>query len=176
MSLWGDEKPTKRTLGIRDRQIVWVKANKKCENCGRPLDFHEMQIGHKTAFSKGGSTTMKNSVCLCYACNKLQGTDSWVTFQKKQGKSVEADPVKIRLKKLTITQLKYLAKEKDIKLKGKTEESFFSSSTIPPSKVQYVNALSKKIKEKEIDDILKNKPTTQKRTRKKTKKTGLFTF
>lgn len=119
---------------------------------------------------------MKNSVCLCYACNKLQGTDSWVTFQKKQGKSVEADPVKIRLKKLTITQLKYIAKEKDIKLKGKTEESFFSSSTIPPSKAQYVNALSKKIKEKEIDDILKNKPVTQKRTRKKTKKTSLFTF
>jgi hypothetical protein len=176
MSLWGNEKATKRTLGIRDRQIVWVKANKKCENCGKALDFHEMQIGHKTAFSKGGSTTIKNSVCLCYACNKLQGTDTWTTFQKKQGKTIEVDPVKTRLKKLTITQIKYLAKEKDIKLKGKTEESLFSSAKIPPTKTQYVNALSKKITEKEIDVLLKNKPVPQKKPRKKTKKTSLFTF
>jgi hypothetical protein len=44
-----------------------------------------MQVGHKTAWSRSRSTTLRNSVCLCYRCNKLQGTDSWAVFMKKQG-------------------------------------------------------------------------------------------
>ncbi|MGI0016597.1 MAG: HNH endonuclease, partial [Nitrososphaera sp.] len=52
----------------------------------KEITFTEMQVGHKTAYSRGGSTTMRNAVCLCYACNKLQGTDSWATFQKKIGR------------------------------------------------------------------------------------------
>lgn len=76
----------KRTLGIRDKQILYHRAKGKCEACRRKIEFSEMQTGHKTAASKGGSATLRNSVCLCYKCNKLQGTDSWVTFMKKMGK------------------------------------------------------------------------------------------
>lgn len=50
--MWEDE-PVKRTLGIRDRQILWKRANHKCEACGKQIDFTEMQVGHKTAASKG---------------------------------------------------------------------------------------------------------------------------
>jgi hypothetical protein len=28
------------------------------------------------------------TVCLCYGCNKRQGTDSWAVFRNKQGKTV----------------------------------------------------------------------------------------
>jgi 5-methylcytosine-specific restriction endonuclease McrA len=42
-----------------------------------------MQVGHKKAYSKGGATTLANSVCLCYKCNKNQGTDSFETYKKK---------------------------------------------------------------------------------------------
>ena len=82
----------KRTLGQRDKQILWSQANHKCQNpyCprkGKHIEFNEMQIGHKTAFSRGGNTTLKNSVCLCYSCNKLQGTDSWEKFLKKQAQA-----------------------------------------------------------------------------------------
>lgn len=77
----------KRTLGIRDKQILYHRANKKCEACGCKIEFSEMQTGHKTAAAKGGNATLRNSVCLCYRCNKLQGTDSWATFMKKMGKS-----------------------------------------------------------------------------------------
>ncbi len=77
----------KRTLGIRDKQILYHRAKGKCECCSRKIEFSEMQTGHKTAASKGGSATLRNSVCLCYKCNKLQGTDSWATFIKKMGKS-----------------------------------------------------------------------------------------
>jgi len=80
-----DEKDSKRTLGIRDKQILCRKAKGICQNpgCNRKIEFDEMQTGHKKAWSKRGKTTLKNSVCLCYRCNKLQGTDSWATFLKK---------------------------------------------------------------------------------------------
>lgn len=76
----------KRSLGTRDKQILYSQAGGRCKNpyCKRKIEYPEMQIGHKTAFSKGGLTTLKNSVCLCYTCNKLQGTDSWEKFLKKQ--------------------------------------------------------------------------------------------
>ena len=77
--MWGwDEKPSKRTLGIRDKQILYRNANSKCQNpaCERSIDFDEMQVGLKTAASEGGKATFRNCVCLCYTCNKLQGTDS----------------------------------------------------------------------------------------------------
>jgi hypothetical protein len=80
-------KKKKRTLGIRDRQILYRRAKKKCEACDRRIEFDEMHAGHKNAASKGGSTTLRNSVCICARCNKLQGTDSWATFMKKMGKS-----------------------------------------------------------------------------------------
>lgn len=178
MSLWGDDRATKRTLGIRDRQILWIRAEKKCENCGKSLEFHEMQIGHKTAWAKGGSTSLKNSVVLCYACNKLQGTDSWTIFRKKQGKKAEdANPVKSKLKDLTISQLKKLAKEKGIKVKGKSEESLFETTTIPPTKSQYINALRAKINEKEINSFLSKKPVkTAKKRKRVTRKKNEFSL
>src|SRR3989344_5950902 len=80
-------KSSKRTLGIRDKQILYRRAKEKCEACSRKIAFDEMNSGHKNASSKGGSATLRNSVCVCARCNKLQGTDSWTTFMKKMGKS-----------------------------------------------------------------------------------------
>jgi hypothetical protein len=77
----------KRTLGIRDKQILYHRAKKKCEACGRKIDFSEMHAGHKNAASKGGGATLRNSVCICARCNKLQGADSWATFMNKMGRS-----------------------------------------------------------------------------------------
>ena len=86
-SIWGDERAAKRTLGTRDKQILLNRAHHKCENCGKRIDYESMMVGHKNAWSKGGSTTLRNTVALCFKCNKLQGTDSWATFQRKQGKA-----------------------------------------------------------------------------------------
>jgi len=84
---WSTDKSDRRTLGIRDKQILYARAKKHCENpvCRKKIEYSEMQVGHKTAASKGGKATLRNSVCLCYSCNKLQGTDSWATFLRKQG-------------------------------------------------------------------------------------------
>lgn len=86
--LYGTKSSTaKRTLGIRDKQILYHRAKGRCEACSRKIDFSEMHAGHKNPASKGGSATLRNSVCVCARCNKLQGTDSWTTFMKKMGKT-----------------------------------------------------------------------------------------
>ena len=95
--IFGNNRSTKRSLGTRDKQILLQRAGRKCENCGKRLNYESMMVGHKNAWSKGGSTTLRNSVALCYPCNKLQGTDDWTTFQRKQGKA-PAKNAKVRVK------------------------------------------------------------------------------
>lgn len=143
-----DESPRKRTLGIRDKQILYRNANKRCENpaCGKEIDFDEMQVGHMTAFSKNGATTLKNSKCLCYRCNKLQGTDSWATFLKKQNvvdpKAAAKETMKQSLEALSLQQLKALASKHGVKVLGRIEEDFFETRRAAPTKSQYVTKLS----------------------------------
>ena len=84
INIYGSQrKSVKRTLGIRDKQILYHRAKGRCEVCNKKLDFSEMQVGHKKAYSKGGATTLTNSACLCYQHNKLQGTDTLETLKKK---------------------------------------------------------------------------------------------
>ena len=125
-----------------------------------------MQVGHKTAYSKGGSTTFRNSVCLCYKCNKLQGTDSWSMFLRKLGKSSPSNEAKIVLKTLTVPQLKKLAKKHNISVKGKKVEGFFTDTIKPPTKAQYVSAISRKVSTREIRSFKKNIPATPKSKKK----------
>ena len=119
MGIFGEEETPRRTLGTRDRQILYEKAQRKCENCGQDLSFTEMQVGHKKAYSKGGSTTLRNSVALCYRCNKLQGTDSWEAFQRKQGRIIATDRLKDVLNKLSMRELKFIATKHGIRLKSR---------------------------------------------------------
>jgi len=156
---------SKRTLGIRDKQILYRNANKKCQNptCNKKIDFDEMQVGHKTAWSKGGRTTLKNCFCLCYRCNKLQGTDSWATFLKKQGIKDEKTSLKEKLDFLNISQLKSLAEKHHIKVKCKVEEDFFNTSRKAPTKKQYILKLAGIVSEKEITTIAEKRATTTKK-------------
>lgn len=86
---WGyQEKKEKRTLGERDRKILYDLIKHKCENCGIHLEYKQMMSGHKKAYSKNGKTNLANSVGLCWSCNNLQGKDSWETFRKKQNKPI----------------------------------------------------------------------------------------
>jgi hypothetical protein len=161
------EEPKKRTLSSRDRQILWERAGQKCQACGEPITFIEMQVGHKTAYSKGGSTTLRNSVCLCYKCNKLQGTDSWSKFLKKIGKTPASSESKTVLKNLSVAQLKELAKMHNVTVKGKKVEDFFGYSIKPPTKAQFISAISKKVSLQDINSFIKNLPAPVKRKRKR---------
>ena len=79
----------KRTLGERDKKVLYRLANGRCENCNKKIEYDEMQSGHKLSASKKGKAKLNNSVCLCWRCNNLQGTDSWERFRSKQNKHVK---------------------------------------------------------------------------------------
>ena len=173
-----DENDPKRTLGIRDKHILYRNAKGRCQNpaCGKKIEFEdEMQVGHKTAWSKRGRTTLKNSVCLCYGCNNLQGTDSWAVFLKKQGIQDSKSTLKNSLDSLSLSKLKQLAQKHHIKVKGKVEESLFNSSRSPPTKKQYINKLSSVVNEEEINSLPKETPKVRKKRKKRDNSYG-FTF
>jgi len=180
MSFWWEEKPKKpkkRTLGLRDKQILLERAGYKCEACGKEIRFSQMQVGHKIAASKGGEATLENCVSLCYKCNKLQGTDSWKTFLKKLGKqgSVKSNSgVKQTLQGLTLPKLRFLAKKHKIKVKGRIEEGLFEDRELPPTKAQYVTALVKRLTEKDIESDLKEFTEKPKKKREKSSRIGAF--
>lgn len=88
-----------------------------------------MQSGHKKAASKGGNATLGNSVCLCYECNKLQGTDSWATFMKKMGRS--------KTTSVTSTKRKISSKKKSTRKKSSMKgDSIINPFTGRKEKVQ----------------------------------------
>ena len=175
MLLWDDDRDTKRSLGIRDKQILYDRAKGRCENpaCRKKISFVEMVPGHKKAWSEGGRTTVANSVCLCYACNKKQGTDSWAVFLKKQGyedpKVKERQTIKQRLETLSLKQLKYLADKHHIKVRGQAvDDWWYGSYTKSPTKKQYITKLSGIVTVKELSSVPKEAPKlAKKKTRRK---------
>ena len=152
-----NERDTKRTLTEREKRILYENAKGRCQNpaCGKKIEYDEMVAGHKKAWSKGGSTTLVNSVCLCYRCSRKQKTDNWTTFLKKQG--VEDPKIKLRklLNALTVVQLKFLAKKHKIVIRGQIEENWFISKRIAPSKSQYITKLLKIVTQEEITNVPK---------------------
>jgi hypothetical protein len=173
MLFWDDGRDTKRSLGIRDKQILYDRAKGRCENpvCRKKISFSEMVVGHKKAWSERGRTTLANSVCLCYACNRKQGTDSWAVFLKKQGyedpKVKAKQLIKQRLEALSVKQLKYLAEKHHIKVKGQVVYDWDGSYTKPPTKKQYITKLSGLATAKDLGSVPKETPKpAKKKTRR----------
>jgi len=169
MDFWDDRDP-RRSLSSRDREILHRNAKGRCQNpaCNKKIELGEMLAGHKSkAWSRGGSTTLRNSVCLCYRCNKLQGTDSWAVFLKKQGVRDPKEELKQALQSLTLQQLKLLAAKHKVKVTGRIEEDLFSSRRLAPTKRQYVNKLSGVVTAADLRSLPKEPPKpTKKRTRR----------
>ncbi len=55
MFFLGDDSRPKRTLGIRDKQILYSNAKGRCENpkCSRGIEFDEMQVVYETVICQG---------------------------------------------------------------------------------------------------------------------------
>ena len=156
--MWDWDKPRKRTLGATERKILYERAGRKCEACGKDLNFIDMIPGHRTAYSKSGRTTLRNSVCLCNTCNVEQGTDSYSVFLRKLGKSSPSNQAKDVLKSLTVAQLKELAKIHKVTVRGKKEEDWYGITPKAPTKAQYITAISKKVSPQELTQSIKDIP------------------
>jgi len=63
-------KDRKRSLRDEERYVVWLRADKKCSKCKKPLPtLEDMQSDHITQWAHGGPTTISNARCLCKSCN-----------------------------------------------------------------------------------------------------------
>ena len=159
--------------------MVFLRDKGVCRVCNEKVDPFNFEIGHDIAHSKGGKLTLQNAILLCSLCNKSMRTLSLKQMRKQLGLPepvTEQQKVKKALDKLSMKELKYLAKVHDIRLKGKTEESLFSSTTSAPTKRQYITALSKEVTEDKIKEELANlpKPEPKKKRRKKSSSFALF--
>lgn len=167
---WGFEPKKKKSVPKKlIRRMVWDRDNGICQICHRRADRFDWELGHNRARVKGGQLTYKNTFVAHPSCNRSQHTLTLKETRRIIGgpKSAE-EKAKEALRGLPMTQLTYLAKEHNIRLKGKTVEGFFSNEYKPPSKLQYVNALAKVLTPNKMKAELRNRKKTKvKRKRKK---------
>lgn len=59
------------------RQLVWTRAEDRCEYCRLPQEFDELtlQIEHIIPRKHRGPTTEENLALACFACNNHKGTN-----------------------------------------------------------------------------------------------------
>jgi len=72
--------------------------------------------------------------------------------------------IKSALTKLTVAQLKELAKKHNLKVQGSVEEDWVEIRTFAPTKSQYVNKLVTVVSEKELVSLSKLPVTSNKET------------
>jgi hypothetical protein len=168
-----DEEPKRTKPTATLKRMVFERDEGICRVCTKKIDLFSFEIGHDKAHSKGGKLTLKNSILICSPCNKSMRTLTLRQVRKDLGLLDTNEKVKKALNKLSMKELKYLAKVKDIKPKGKVSEGLFASTTIAPFKRQYVTALAKEMSEEQIQQNLKNMPKETKKKRNK-KSNSLF--
>ena len=154
-----ESKRTKPTKALK--KMVYLRDKGVCRVCNEKVDPFNFEIGHDLAHSKGGKLTLQNAILICSLSNKSMRTLSLKEMRKQMGMpepESQQDKTKKVLKKLTLKELKYLAKNQDIKLKGRVEEKLFSSTTLAPTKNQFVRALAKEMNEEKIKQELKRMP------------------
>ena len=138
-----DKKRTKPNQALK--KMIYIRDKGVCRLCSERVDPFNFEVGHDIAHSKGGKLNLQNAILLCSLCNKSMRTLTLKQARKALGiKSPEVDSKKA-LKKLSMKELKFLAKNHRIKVKGKVSEGFLSSTTLAPTKAQYVNALAKEM-------------------------------
>lgn len=173
---WGEEPKKKTVPKLILRRNVWERDRGICQICGKKADPLNWELGHKRAKSKGGQLTFKNTFVVHPSCNKSQRTLTFKQARKIAGgpKSAE-EKKKEALGKLTMGNLKYLAKKHGVTPKGKKVEGFLYDEVKAPGKRQYVNALAKVVTPGRISTDLRGKPKAAKRKKGK-KKDDFWSF
>ena len=58
------------------RRAVILRANGRCEYCGKPqIGFIPHEVDHVIAQKHGGATTVENLAFACFECNRYKGSD-----------------------------------------------------------------------------------------------------
>jgi hypothetical protein len=157
------------------KKMVYQRDKGKCRICGVKVDPFSFEIGHNVAYSKGGKLTLKNAILLCSTCNKSMRTLTLKQVRKKLGlPESQEEKAKKALKKLNLRELKYLAKNHRIRLKSRISEGFLTTTTLAPTKRQYINALAKELTEEQISKEVRNIPKQEPKKKRKPKSDSIF--
>ena len=64
----------KRLFSNDEKFVIWMRAGKKCENCGAELaSFTDFHADHVSKYAHGGKTALENAAALCEECNLAKG-------------------------------------------------------------------------------------------------------
>jgi 5-methylcytosine-specific restriction endonuclease McrA len=67
-------KDSQRGFTSEQRRILWnTTASRKCQQCGRVLNWDDFTIDHVDPHSKGGRSRLENSALMCRGCNSSKG-------------------------------------------------------------------------------------------------------
>lgn len=68
------KKDAQRGFTSEQRRILWnTAATRKCQECGRVLNWDDFTIDHVDPHSKGGRSRLENSALICRVCNSSKG-------------------------------------------------------------------------------------------------------
>lgn len=68
------KKDSQRGFTSEQRRILWnTAASRKCQECGRVLNWDDFTIDHVDPHSKGGRSRLENSALMCRRCNSSKG-------------------------------------------------------------------------------------------------------
>ena len=171
---WEDE-PRRPTPTKALKKIVYQRDKGRCRVCNMEVAPFNFEIGHNIAHSRGGKLTLKNAILLCSSCNKSMRTLSLKQVKAQLGlPEPPENKAKKSLQKLSLRELKYLAKKHRIKLKSRISEGFFTTTTLAPTKRQYVNSLAKELNEEQINEEIKNMPKREPKKKRKRRSSSFF--
>ena len=154
--------------------MIYIRDKGICRLCNEKVDPFNFQVGHDIAHSKGGKLNLQNAILLCSLCNSSMSTLTLKQARKALGFKSPEEESKKALKKLSMKELKFLAKSQSIKLKGKISEGFYSDTILAPTKAQYVNALAKELTNEQISNEIKNVPIPEPKKKHRKRTSSLF--
>lgn len=64
----------KRNLSTRERYVVYTRDRGHCRYCGQYVSIQECEIDHVWPWTRGGETSVENSVTSCRSCNRRKGS------------------------------------------------------------------------------------------------------
>jgi hypothetical protein len=167
-----ENKRTKPTQALK--KMIYTRDNGICRLCNEKVDPFNFEVGHNKAHSKGGKLNLQNAILLCSTCNSSMRTLTLKQARKALGLKSPEDDSKKALNKLSMKELKFLAKNHRVKVKGKVSEGLISDTVLAPSKIQYVNALSKELTTELIDKEIKAMPKPEPKKKRRKKSTSFF--
>lgn len=63
----------RKTYSPDVRKLLYIKADGKCELCGKKILLDDMTIDHAKPLSMGGEDDVSNLACTCLPCNVFKG-------------------------------------------------------------------------------------------------------